>query len=102
MPICANGEHYRGINVIMLWAEAQIKGYQRSQWMMFQQAKTLGGNVKKGEQGSLVVFASSFVKTEQNGEGQDVDRTVPFLEGYTVFNVEQCENLPHGLLIRST
>jgi antirestriction protein ArdC len=93
-PIRHDGTPYRGINTIMLWAEAQAKGYARSQWMTFQQAKTLGGSVRKGEHGTLVVFASSFVKTETNDAGEDNDRTIPFLKGYTVFNVEQCDGLP--------
>ena len=32
--------------------------------------------------------------TDTNAEGKDTERTIPFLKGYTVFNAEQCENLP--------
>ena len=33
-------------------------------------------------------------KTEQNDAGEDVEREIHFLKGYTVFNVEQIEGLP--------
>ena len=52
------------------------------------------GVVRKGEHGSLVVFADRFTKTETDSAGQDVEREIPFMKGYTVFNVEQIEGLP--------
>jgi len=42
-----------------------------------------------------VVYASTFRKTEQDeASGAEVERDIPFLKGYTVFNVEQIEELP--------
>jgi len=38
--------------------------------------------VRKGEKGSLVVYANSITKTEQNDAGEDVDREIHFLKGY--------------------
>jgi len=94
-PLRHNGQPYNGINVIMLWSEAFAQGYSAPIWMTFRQAKQLGGNVKKGEHGSLVVYANTFTKNEQDEEtGEEVEQEVPFLKGYTVFNVEQIENLP--------
>ena len=46
---------YQGINVLMLWAEAVEKGFVAPIWMTFKQALELGGHVRKGEKGSLVV-----------------------------------------------
>jgi antirestriction protein ArdC len=62
--------------------------------MTFKQALELGANVRKGEHGSLVVYANTVTKTETNDKGEDEEREIPFLKGYTVFNVEQIENLP--------
>ena len=56
---------YQGINVLMLWAEAVEKGFAAPIWMTFKQALELGGHVRKGEKGSLVVYASSFTRTER-------------------------------------
>ncbi|MGZ8214515.1 MAG: ArdC family protein [Methylosarcina sp.] len=94
-PLRFNGLPYSGINVMMLWSEAMDKGYNAPIWMTFRQAQELGGHVRKGEHGSLVVYANTITKTEQNEEtGEDLEHTIPFMKGYTVFNVEQIEGLP--------
>jgi antirestriction protein ArdC len=86
---------YNGINVLMLWGEAVAKGYACPLWMTFKQAHELGGHVRKGEHGSLVVYADRIRKTEtDSGTGEDTEREIPFLKGYTVFNAEQVEGLP--------
>lgn len=42
-----------------------------------------------------MVYANSMTKTEIDAEsGEEQDRTIPFLKGYTVFNVEQIDDLP--------
>ncbi len=62
--------------------------------MTFNQAKELGGNVRKGERGSLSVYANSFTKTERDTTtGDEVERNIPFMKGYTVFNVDQIDGL---------
>ncbi|MDZ4375680.1 MAG: zincin-like metallopeptidase domain-containing protein [Phenylobacterium sp.] len=93
-PLRSTGEAYSGINVILLWAEAVARGYAAPIWITFRQALALGGHVRKGEHGSTVVYANTFSRTETGDDGQDVERQVPFLKAYTVFNVEQVEGLP--------
>jgi antirestriction protein ArdC len=93
-PLRHNGTPYRGINVIMLWAEACARGFACPIWMTYKQAKELGGQVRKGERGSLVVFADRFTRTETSDKGEDVERQIPFLKAYTVFNCEQTDGLP--------
>jgi antirestriction protein ArdC len=94
-PLRGNGIAYRGINVLMLWSEAMSKGYVAPIWMTFRQALELNAHVKKGEKGSLVVYASKITRTETEGDtGNEVEREIPFMRGYTVFNVEQIEGLP--------
>ncbi len=94
-PLRANGIPYRGINVLMLWAEAESKGYSAPIWITFKQALDLGAHVRKGEHGSLVVFASKTTRTEVDTiTGNETERDIPFLKGYTVFNVEQVDGLP--------
>ena len=63
-------------------------------WLTFKQAQALGGNVRKGEHGELVVYADRITRTETDDKGEEIEREIPFLKGYTVFNAEQCENLP--------
>jgi antirestriction protein ArdC len=93
-PLRHNGIPYKGINVIMLWSAAVVKGYACPLWLTFKQALELGGNVRKGETGELVVYANSITRTETDQKGEEIEREIPFLKGYTVFNAEQCDNLP--------
>lgn len=93
-PLRGNGIPYGGINVLMLWVASMERGFSAPIWMTFRQAKELGAHVKKGEKGSLVVYANTYSRTEQNESGEDVERQIPFMKGYTVFNVEQIEGLP--------
>ncbi len=93
-PLRHNGQPYQGINVVMLWSEAVSRGYAAPIWMTFKQAQELGAFVRKGEHGSLVVYADRFTRTETNETGQEVEQSIPFMKGYTVFNVEQIEGLP--------
>jgi antirestriction protein ArdC len=93
-PLRHNGQAYQGINVVMLWSEAVSKGYAAPIWMTFKQAQELGAFVRKGEHGSLVVYADRITRTEMTDAGQEVEQSIPFMKGYTVFNVEQIEGLP--------
>lgn len=94
-PLRANGIPYQGINVVMLWSEAVARGYAAPIWMTFKQAQELGAHVRKGERGSLVVYASNLQRTETDeASGEEVERNIPYMKGYTVFNVEQIEGLP--------
>lgn len=95
LPLRHCGTPYRGINILLLWGEMNERGYAASKWMTYKQAADLDGQVRKGERGSLVVYADTFKKTEQDENGQDVERDIPFMKGYTVFNVEQIEGLPN-------
>lgn len=94
LPLRHNGTPYRGVNVLLLWGQGMEKGYTRNIWMTYKQAEEFGAHVRKGEHGSLVVYADTFSKTEANDKGEEVERSIPFMKGYTVFNVEQIEGLP--------
>lgn len=95
-PLRHNGTPYQGINVLLLWAQALDKGYTSTRWMTYRQALELGGQVRAGEKGTLVVFANRVSTTKENEKGEEEERTVPVLKGYTVFNVEQIDGLPEA------
>ena len=91
---------YSGINVLILWGAVIEHGWPSQGWLTFRQALEAGGNVRKGERGTTVVYADSFVpKGEQTRatESGDGAKPVPFLKRFTVFNVAQCEGLRDGL-----
>lgn len=93
-PRRASVAQYRGINVMLLWGAASERGYQSAIWMTYKQAVELGAQVRRGEMGSLVVNANSIKRTEVDAKGEETEREIPFMKGYTVFNVEQIDGLP--------
>ena len=93
-PLRHNGLPYSGINILMLWGAAMEGGYASPYGMTFKQAKEFDAHVKKGERGNLVVYANTITKTEETSDGGEEERKIPFMKGYSVFNVEQIEGLP--------
>ena len=93
-PLRANGQAYKGINVLALWCDAEDKGFVCPIWMTYKQSQELGGQVHKGERGSLVVYADRITRAEPDDKGELVEHEIPFMKGYTVFNCEQIEGLP--------
>ncbi len=94
LPMRHNGEPYRGINVLLLWSEAIDRGYSSAHWMTYRQAVELGGQVRKGERGSTVVYANNLSVKLIDNDGKIGERDVYLLRAYTVFNTEQIEGLP--------
>ena len=90
LPERFNGEAYRGINILMLWATAMAKDYSSARWMTFNQVKQLGGHVRKGEKSATVVKYGTVEREDENGE----ERQIPYAKAYRVFNADQIEGLP--------
>ena len=82
------GSNYSGINVVICWATQHAMGYQTSAWATYRQVQEAGGQVRKGEKGTHVVF---FKPLKIQDRQTDEDKIVPLLRGYTVFNLEQCD-----------
>jgi antirestriction protein ArdC len=97
-PLRHNLEPFNGINVILLWGEAMEKGYENPVWMSFKQAKDLGGSVRKGGHGTMVVFADKLTKKD---ETTDEEKVIPILKSCTSFNVEQIDGLPERFYTRA-
>jgi antirestriction protein ArdC len=90
----ASNRPYSGCNVLLLWM-AEAAGYRTPRYVTFKQALEQGGNVRKGEHRTKVYFVKQLaVRDEQL---KDAVRLVPMLREYTVFNVDQCENLPEAV-----
>jgi antirestriction protein ArdC len=94
---------YRGINFTLLSLEATAHGYPLNRWTTYRQALELGGQVRKGERGTTVVFwklrkvgATADAYPDQ-GEPDLHERVIPLLRAYTVFNVAQAEGLPAAI-----
>lgn len=93
----ATGRTYSGINILLLWSAAIEQGRPSQRWLTFKQALSLGGCVRKGEKGTMVVYADTFVpkaELEKASATGEAARQVGFLKRFTVFHVEQCDGLP--------
>lgn len=94
-PLRHDGTSYKGVNVLILWSEACDRGYASPTWMTYHQAQALGAQVRKGEQGTPIVFAKPIERRDDNvSSDQEGTRTIPLLRAYTVFNTEQIDGLP--------
>ena len=90
------GRPYSGCNVILLWL-ARDRGWKTPRFLTFKQAVEAGGHVRKGEHGTKVYFVKQL--QVKDGEGEEAaSRLIPMMREYTVFNVEQCEELPDSIL----
>jgi antirestriction protein ArdC len=78
---------YHGCN---FWILNYGTDFNSPYWLSFKQAIDLGGNVRKGEHGTPVVFWK-FFQTENKETG--TVKNVPMLRHFTVFNLDQCENV---------
>jgi antirestriction protein ArdC len=87
---------YSGCNVILLWM-AKAAGHRTPRFLTFKQALELGGNVRKGERGTKVYFVKQLQVRDQSADSEAPARLFPMMREYTVFNVDQCENLPDSV-----
>lgn len=92
------GRRYSGINILTLWHAVMSRGFQSHAFLTYRQAQSLGGAVRRGEQGMAVVYAHRFVPASEKraavAERRDTKGGVPFLKQFTVFSVDQCDGLP--------
>jgi antirestriction protein ArdC len=90
-----SGKPYRGINTVCLWAAAQAKGYERGEWATYQQWQDKGGQVRKGEKATTVVFwkfAHESAESQEDGAETLAGRSrLLFTRGYSVFNAAQVD-----------
>ena len=96
----ATARQYSGINVLILWGAVVQHGYPTQHWLTFRQALSLGGNVRKGERGTTVVYADRFTPEDEKrrafNAGEEA-QAIPFLKRFTVFNTAQCDDLPEDI-----
>jgi antirestriction protein ArdC len=94
-PLRACGTPYQGINVLWLWMAAEAAGHASPFWMTYRQSQLLGGQVRKGERGTIAIFYRAY-QTGERDEADEaaVERTRRVLKSFTVFNASQIDGLP--------
>lgn len=95
----ATGRCYSGINVLILWGALFQRGFSSQSWLTRRQANALGGHVRKGEGGTMIVYAARFTPRQRHRTcSSDTSGTIPFLKRFVVFNTDQCEGLPEQIV----
>jgi antirestriction protein ArdC len=94
LPRRSTGELYRGANILLLWMAAARNGFSSDSWLTFNQAKTVGASVRKGEKATHVLFFDRFTKEDTREGHEGESRSFAFARTYAVFNADQIEGLP--------
>jgi antirestriction protein ArdC len=83
------GKAYQGINLLVLgW-----RRFSSPYWLTVRQTNILGGRVRKGEHGTLVVKYDRFQETNGDGVIEGDRKSSFYLKGYVVFNANQIEGI---------
>jgi antirestriction protein ArdC len=84
---------YSGINTILL----AMTTFSSNQWLTYNQARAAGGQVRKGEKGTTVVFFKPLTIKDKSEQAED-EKVIPLLRSFTVFNTQQIEGLPESFI----
>jgi antirestriction protein ArdC len=87
----STSSRYRGINHIMLSIAQEEAGYEKPVWGTFKQWQAMGGNVKKGEKGTPIIFWSRVEYDDKDNPGEK--KTKAILKESYVFNLDQVEGI---------
>jgi antirestriction protein ArdC len=85
---------YRGMNT---WMLASL-GYDQNYFLTWKQLKAVGGSVRKGEKGHVVIFWKKLPQ-DQAEDMQEKQQSKTVLRYYKVFNIAQCDHLPEVFTI---
>ena len=97
----ASKKHYRGVNIVALWAASFHRGYTSATWGTYKQWAEAGAQVRKGEKSSYVVFYKEleYASAEDGQDGQDGEtETRLFARATPVFSAEQVDGYAAPIL----
>lgn len=87
---------YRGINTLILWEAAESAGYSSGHWGTYRQWAERGGNVRKGEKCTAIIFWKKSAVGSTVGDSEEQVHNGRFRitsRVYGVFNLNQVENV---------
>lgn len=93
-----DGTPYKGINAFLLGMYQMQAGFNSPYWMTYNQAKKLGGQVRKGEKGSMSVFFKMLEVDSKTTPG--TKDKIPLLRHNNVFNAAQIDGLPERFYVQ--
>ena len=89
------GDTYRGVNILALWVESELRGYTDANWATYKQWQSVGKQVRKGEKAAIGVVWKPWEPKdgqEQPPEGEEgANHTRMFGRAFCLFNASQIE-----------
>ena len=87
----ASKKHYRGVNIVALWAASEQNGFDSGLWGTYRQWAEAGAQVRRGEKSSYVVFYKEIeVAGVTSGQDTETDKRL-FARATPVFAAEQVD-----------
>ena len=80
---------YSGINIPILWAASQQRGYDVDYFGTFNQWKSIGASVKKGAKAIHVVLFKPVKKVVREDDGTERTEQFPILRVFPVFSIHE-------------
>lgn len=91
----STGRPYRGVNPFLLGLTAQAGGYTSPSWGTYRQIAELGGQVRRGEKSTMIVFWKRLRVADRSApDGQPATKIIPMLRYFNVFCADQADDLP--------
>lgn len=84
---------YRGVNQILLQLAMDQRGYRSKWWGTFNQIRSLGSCVQKGESGTRIILWKPLVKKKTDTAGKEIEEQFCVMKQFVVFNAEQTNGL---------
>ena len=81
------GRRYSGSNILLLGMAGVAKDYPSSLWGSYRQWQGVGAQVRAGESGTTIVYASTFTPKD----AEPGTKAIPFLKSTKVFNAAQVD-----------
>lgn len=85
-----SGRPYSGVNVLALWAAAELGGFGSGFWGTYRQWQELGAQVRRKEKASLIVFYKQLERQVEKA-GELETRSYFFARASWVFNADQVD-----------
>jgi antirestriction protein ArdC len=81
---------YQGINRLILGLSSMVNAYDVPVWASYKQWAAIGGQVRKGEKGTRIVF---FSKVDKENKQTGDKESYAMLKAYWVFNASQIDGI---------
>lgn len=85
------GKYYRGWNVFWLAMAQKASGHDLPVWATYKQWSQIGGQVRKGQKGTVAIKWSLALKKLDDGSYETSERLVPY--AFSLFNLDQVDGV---------